>query len=326
MKTALVCGAGGFIGSHLVNRLKDEGYWVRGVDVKLPEFSNTRADDFIGGDLRDPSIALVSILDDDKKPVDEIYQLAADMGGAGYIFSGDHDADVMSNSASINLNILNACMAYKKLGLPKIFYSSSACMYPEHNQLDPNNPNCEESSAYPANPDSEYGWEKLFSERLYLAFARNYKFDVRIARFHNIFGPYGSWNNGKEKAPAAICRKVAQASNGGEIEIWGDGEQTRSFLYIDECLEGVRRLMNSDFTGPVNIGSEERVTINQLVDMVSSIAKKQLVKKHIPGPTGVRGRNSDNRLINEKIGWAPSQPLVEGLTKTFNWIDSLVNA
>lgn len=326
MKTALVCGAGGFIGSHLVNRLKDEGYWVRGVDVKLPEFNNTRADDFIGGDLRDPSISLVSVLDDDKKPVDEIYQLAADMGGAGYIFSGDHDADVMSNSALINLNILNACMMYKKLGLPKIFYSSSACMYPEHNQLDPNNPNCEESSAYPANPDSEYGWEKLFSERLYLAFARNYKLDVRIARFHNVFGPYGSWNNGKEKAPAAICRKVAQAANGGEIEIWGDGEQTRSFLYIDECLEGVRRFMNSDFTGPVNIGSEERVTINQLVDMASNIAKKQLIKKHIPGPTGVRGRNSDNRLIKEKIGWAPSLPLEDGLTKTYNWIDSLVNA
>jgi len=327
MKYALVCGAGGFIGNHLVNRLKEKGYWVRGVDLKSPEYSNTQADDFIVGDLRDRQIVKDSlyVLKDSNTNskeiyVDEIYQLAADMGGAGYIFTGEHDADVMHNSASINLNVVDLAA---KFNVKKVFYSSSACMYPEHNQLDPNNPNCEESSAYPANPDSEYGWEKLFSERLYLAYKRNYGLDVKIARFHNIFGPLGSWNNGKEKAPAAICRKVAQAVNGGEIEIWGDGEQTRSFLYIDECLDGVIKLMESNFEGPVNIGSEEKVSINQLVDIVSKIAGKSLVKKHIKGPTGVRGRNSDNKLIKEKLGWAPSQPLEIGLSKTYSWIEKM---
>lgn len=332
MKSALVCGAGGFIGNHLVTRLKKEGYWVRGVDIKWPEFSKSDADEFVIADLRDEESVKKSLVANQEfyypipekfyEPVDEVYQLAADMGGAGYIFSGDHDADVMHNSASINLHVAEHT---KRLGIKKIFYSSSACMYPEHNQLDPNNPNCEESSAYPANPDSEYGWEKLFSERLYLAYNRNYNLNVRIARFHNIFGPLGSWNNGKEKAPAAICRKVAQANDGDEIEIWGDGNQTRSFLYVDECVEGVLRLMDSNFLGPVNIGSEERVTINQLVDIVSEIAGKKLSKKHITGPTGVRGRNSDNKLIREKLNWAPSQPLKTGLEKTYNWINEQVH-
>jgi nucleoside-diphosphate-sugar epimerase len=328
MKYALVCGAGGFIGNHLVNKLKDLGYWVRGVDLKSPEFSSTNADDFIVGDLRDRQIVKDSlyVLKDSNTNskeiyVDEIYQLAADMGGAGYIFTGDHDADVMHNSASINLNVVDLATKFK---VKKLFYSSSACMYPEHNQLDPDNPNCEESSAYPANPDSEYGWEKLFSERLYLAYKRNYGLNVKIARFHNIFGPLGSWNNGKEKAPAAICRKVAQAVDGGEIEIWGDGNQTRSFLYVDECLDGIIKLMESNFEGPVNIGSEEKVSINQLVDIVSKIAGKTLIKKHIKGPTGVRGRNSDNKLIKEKIGWAPSQPLEIGLSKTYAWINRMI--
>jgi len=318
MKTAVVLGAGGFIGGHLVNRLKSEGYYVKGVDIKSPEFGKTDADEFELADLRDPRKAKTAVYTKSQWNVaEEIYQLAADMGGAGYIFSKEHDADVMHNSASINLNILEAI---KGSTCKKIFYSSSACMYPEHNQLDPNNPNCAEDSAYPANPDSEYGWEKLFSERLYLAYARNYGVNVRIARFHNIYGPKGSWNNGKEKAPAAICRKVATAENGGEIEIWGDGEQTRSFLYIDECLEGVRRLMESDWTGPVNIGSDEMVTINQLVDIACEVAGKELIKKHIPGPLGVRGRNSDNRLIEEKLGWRPNAPLKDGITKTYNWI------
>jgi len=323
MKTALVCGAGGFIGNHLVSRLKSQGYFVRGVDIKEPEFSKTEADEFFVLDLRDRASVHRAMNQriKDITPFDEVYQLAADMGGAGYIFSGEHDADVMHNSATINLNVLDEAIHN---GTSKIFYSSSACMYPEHNQLDPNNPNCEESSAYPANPDSEYGWEKLFSERLYLAYNRNYKVNVRVARFHNIFGPKGSWNNGKEKAPAAICRKVAEAKDGGEIEIWGDGEQTRSFLYVDECLEAVERLMKSDFLGPVNIGSEEMVTINRLVDIVSEIAGKKLIKKHIPGPLGVRGRNSDNKLIKEKLGWAPSQPLVDGLAKTYAWISEQV--
>ena len=323
MKTALVCGAGGFIGNHLVSRLKSQGYFVRGVDIKEPEFSKTDADEFFVSDLRDRASVRRAMNQriKDITPFDEVYQLAADMGGAGYIFSGEHDADVMHNSATINLNVLDEAM---HSGTRKIFYSSSACMYPEHNQLDPNNPNCEESSAYPANPDSEYGWEKLFSERLYLAYNRNYRVDVRVARFHNIFGTKGSWNNGKEKAPAAICRKVAEATDGGEIEIWGDGEQTRSFLYVDECLEAVERLMKSDFLGPVNIGSEEMVTINRLVDIVSEIAGKKLIKKHIPGPLGVRGRNSDNKLIQEKLGWAPSQPLVDGLAKTYAWISEQV--
>jgi nucleoside-diphosphate-sugar epimerase len=250
---------------------------------------------------------------------DEVYQLAADMGGAGYIFTGDNDANVMHNSATINLNVVNECIKNK---IKKVFYSSSACMYPEHNQLDPENPNCEESSAYPANPDSEYGWEKLFSERLYLAYARNYGLDVRIARFHNIFGPQGTWIGGKEKAPAAICRKVADSLMDEEIEIWGDGKQTRSFLYIDECIEGIRRLMDSEFTGPVNIGSDQMISINDLTKLVIKIAGKRAGIKNISGPTGVRGRTSDNTLIKEKLGWAPSQPLEVGLEKTYKWIQS----
>jgi nucleoside-diphosphate-sugar epimerase len=314
LKRALVCGAGGFIGSHLVKRLKREGYWVRGVDLKYPEFSETAADDFIIGDLRD-QIICKSITDDIR--FDEVYQLAADMGGAGYIFTGEHDADVMHNSATINLNMLDAC--YKR-NIRKIFYSSSACIYPEYNQMDPDNPKCSEDSAYPAAPDSEYGWEKLFSERLYLSYLRNYGIEVHIARFHNIFGPEGTWTGGREKAPAAICRKVAVAPDGGEIELWGDGKQTRSFLYIDECLEAVRRLMGSDFSGPVNIGSEEMVTINQLAQIVIDIAGKKLRIKHVPGPLGVRGRNSDNRLIREKLGWDYKMTLKEGLEKTYKWI------
>ena len=321
MKTALVCGGGGFIGNHLVNKLKSLGYWVRGADLKIPEYSPTQADDFVVGDLRDGNIVKDCLNVSGNIYVDEVYQLAADMGGAGYIFTGEHDADVMHNSASINLNVVDLCV---KHNVKKIFYSSSACMYPEHNQLDPNNPNCEESSAYPANPDSEYGWEKLFSERLYLAYKRNYGLDVKIARFHNIFGPLGSWCNGKEKAPAAICRKVAEANDGGEIEIWGDGEQTRSFLYVDECVDGILKLMDSDFEGPVNIGSEEKVTINTLVDMASDIAGKKLTKKHIKGPTGVRGRNSDNKLIKAKLNWAPELPLVRGLEITYKWIEQQV--
>ncbi len=314
---ALVCGAGGFIGSHLVRRLKAEGYWVRGVDLKYPEFSKTAADDFVIGDLRDDDVCKM-VLD---RPFDEVYQLAADMGGAGYIFTGEHDADVMHNSATINLNMASYGV---KAGIKKIFYSSSACIYPEYNQRDPDNPKCSEESAYPAHPDSEYGWEKLFSERLYLSYKRNYNLDVHIARFHNIFGPEGTWKGGREKAPAAICRKVAEAEDGGEIEIWGDGKQTRSFLYIDECLEGVRRLMNSNFSGPVNIGSEEMVTIDRMAEIVTKIAGKKLTFKHIPGPQGVRGRNSDNRLIKEKLGWVPSQPLEEGLRKTYKWIEEQV--
>jgi GDP-D-mannose 3', 5'-epimerase len=317
MKVALVCGAGGFIGSHLVKKLKSEGFWVKGIDLKYPEYSKSSADEFIIGDLRDPAVCQKAL----DKPYDEVYQLAADMGGAGYIFSGEHDADVMHNSATINLNIGYYGI---KASIKKIFYSSSACIYPEYNQMDPDNPKCSEVSAYPAAPDSEYGWEKLFSERMYLAFHRNYKLNVRIARFHNIFGPEGSWNNGKEKSPAAICRKVAETDVGGAIEIWGDGNQTRSFLYIDECLEAVRRLMNSDFIGPVNIGSEEMVTINKLAELVMSIAGKTLSIKHISGPLGVRGRNSDNALIREKLGWAPSQPLRKGLEKTYHWIEEQV--
>jgi len=314
-KIAVVCGAGGFIGGHLVNRLRSEGYWVRGIDLKENEYGNNHADDFIIGDLRDP-VVCDSLFDTE---VDEVYQLAADMGGAGYIFTGEHDAQVMHNSATINLNMVEAS---RKHNVKKIFYSSSACMYPEYNQLDPDNPKCSEESAYPAAPDSEYGWEKLFSERLYLAYNRNYKMEVRIARFHNIYGPNGTWRGGREKAPAAICRKVGEAENGGEIEVWGDGKQTRSFLYIDECLEAIRRLVKSEFTGPVNVGSEEMISINDLVKMVARISNKVIRIKNIPGPTGVRGRNSDNRLIKEKLGWAPSRPLEEGMTKTYDWISS----
>lgn len=313
MKKALVCGAGGFIGSHLVKQLKKEGYWVKGVDLKFPEFSKTLADDFIICDLRDPANCREAV----DQRFDEVYQLAADMGGAGFIFTGHNDASIMHNSAMINLNMLETC--YKR-NIKRIFYSSSACMYPEHNQIDPENPNCAEESAYPANPDSEYGWEKLFSERLYLAFHRNYGMESRIARFHNIFGPEGTWEGGREKAPAAICRKVAESGESGTIEIWGDGLQTRSFLYIDECVQGIRRLMQSNWTGPVNIGSEEKVTINQLVEMASNIAGKKVAIRHIPGPQGVRGRNSDNRLIQEKLGWKPSQPLAVGLAATYQWI------
>ncbi len=312
-KTALVCGAGGFIGSHLAKKLKKEGFWVRGVDLKYPEFGDSAANDFVIGDLRDQTV-VQNILD---RPFDEVYQLAADMGGAGYIFTGEHDADVMHNSAQINLN-----MAYYgvKAGIKKIFYSSSACIYPEYNQMDPDNPKCSEDSAYPAAPDSEYGWEKLFSERLFLSYQRNYGLDVNIARFHNIFGPEGTWTGGREKAPAAMCRKVAETQDNSQIEMWGDGKQTRSFLYIDECLEGMRRLMDSDFTGPVNIGSEEMVTINQLAELAMDIADKHLTIKHIPGPLGVRGRNSDNNLIGEKLDWKPSVPLRDGMVKTYNWI------
>lgn len=320
MKKALVCGAGGFIGGHLVKRLKDEGYWVRGVDLKHHEFQKTAADDFIIGDLRSQKVCeeITNIA------YDEIYQLAADMGGAGYIFTGEHDADVMHNSATINLNMAKRA---QMTGVGKIFYSSSACMYPAHNQEDPENPLCSEDSAYPAAPDSEYGWEKLFSERLYLSFYRNYGLEVRIARFHNIFGPKGTWEGGKEKAPAAFCRKVASTPNGGTIEVWGDGNQTRSFLYIDECLEGVRRLMQSNFVGPVNIGSEEMVSINQLAAIVAEIAGKKISLNHIPGPLGVRGRNSDNRLILEKLGWAPSlNGLRPGLETTYAWINAQIQS
>jgi len=319
MKKALVCGAGGFIGSHLVKRLKKEGYWVRGVDLKYPEFAETEADDFVIGDLRDPYFVRYVI---DMK-FDEVYQLAADMGGAGFVFTGDNDADIMHNSALINLNVLDAC--YKR-NIKRIFYSSSACIYPKYNQEDPENPKCSEDSAYPAMPDSEYGWEKLFSERLYLAYHRNYGMEVRIARYHNIFGPEGTWRGGREKAPAALCRKVAVAKLTGldYIEVWGDGKQTRSFLYIDECIEGTLRLMHSNFTGPVNIGSEEMVTIDQLAEMIMDIAGVKLKIEHVPGPQGVRGRNSDNRLIYEKLGWKPTMPLRKGLEITYRWIEDQV--
>jgi GDP-D-mannose 3', 5'-epimerase len=312
----LVTGAGGFIGSHLVRRLKSEGFWVRGADLKYPEFSESVADEFIIGDLRDKAVVTRVV-----QNIDGVYQLAADMGGAGYIFTGEHDACVMHNSATINLNVVEAG---RKADVERFFYSSSACIYPEYNQKDPDKPICSEGSAYPAAPDSEYGWEKLFSERLYLAYSRNYGIEVHIARLHNIFGAEGTWQGGREKAPAAICRKVAEAPEGSEIEIWGDGKQTRSFLYIDECIEGIRRLMESSFAGPVNIGSEEVVTINGLTDMVMTIANKRLRIKHIPGPLGVRGRNSDNRLIAEKLGWCPSQPLHEGLSATYSWIEKQV--
>jgi nucleoside-diphosphate-sugar epimerase len=311
MKKALVCGGGGFIGGHLVKKLKGEGFWVRSVDLKQNEYSHGSADEFIQGDLRDPRFC-EEILD---QPFDEVYQLAADMGGAGYIFTGENDANVMHNSATINLNLAHQAA---KIGAKKIFYSSSACMYPERNQLDPENPNCAEESAYPAAPDSEYGWEKLFSERLFLAFQRNYGLNVRIARFHNIFGIEGTWAGGKEKAPAAVCRKVAEAPDGGSIEIWGDGLQTRSFLYVDECLEGIRKLMDSDFSGPV------KISINNLAKMAIEISGKSLIINNIPGPTGVRGRNSDNTLIQEKLSWKPTIPLQKGIERTYHWINEQV--
>ncbi|MDW8280032.1 MAG: NAD-dependent epimerase/dehydratase family protein [bacterium] len=319
MKKALICGAGGFIGHHLVRRLKNENYWVRGVDLKYPEFSpKDEADDFIIGDLRDPN-TWEKILDID---FDEVYQLAADMGGAGFVFTGENDADIMHNSALINLNCLYYLKEKKFKG--KVFYSSSACIYPEYKQINTNNPGLKEEDAYPAGPDSEYGWEKLFSERMYLAFNRNYGINVRIARFHNIFGPEGTYKGGREKAPAALCRKVAIANDGEEIEIWGDGEQTRSFLYIDECLEGIKRLMQSDFLGPVNIGSDEIISINNLAKMIIEISGKNLKIKHIPGPLGVRGRNSDNTLIYAKLGWKPNYPLRKGIEMTYRWIENQI--
>ena len=349
-KTALVLGAGGFIGSHMVKRLRSEGYWVRGVDLHYPEFSSTQAHEFVTGDLRDVdfvrkvlefkgeqgnyhhSVPYQYIL-----PFHEIYQFAADMGGAGFVFTGENDAEIMHNSCTINLNVLEEQRKLNetfdgvkkewtqanrpKVGYKtKIFYSGSACMYPEYNQLDPDNPDCRESSAYPAAPDSEYGWEKLFSERLYLAYSRNHGIPVCIARYHNIFGPEGTWFGGREKAPAAICRKVAYADKEDTIEVWGDGKQTRSFLFIDECIEATYRLMQSDFIGPVNIGSEEMVTINQLVDTAAKVAGKKIEKNHIEGPLGVRGRNSNNDLIREKLGWDYEQTLEEGIRKTYNWI------
>jgi nucleoside-diphosphate-sugar epimerase len=311
-KYALVCGGGGFIGSHLVKKLKSEGFWVRAVDLKYPDFSASPADDFVIGDLRNQEVC-EKLFD---RKFDEVYQLAADMGGAGYIFTGDHDADVMHNSALINLNIVERCHRY---GVGRVFYSSSACMYPEHNQLDPNNPICTEESAYPANPDSEYGWEKLFSERLYLSWERNYGLPVRIARFHNIFGPEGTWRGGKEKAPAAMCRKVAENTN-GEIEVWGDGKQTRSFLYIDDCVNMILRLTRSNWTGPVNIGSEEMISINDLAKMVIGISNKNISVKNIAGPEGVRGRNSDQRLYNTKLGNYIPITLEEGMNRTYRWV------
>ncbi len=327
-KKAIVMGAGGFIGSHMVKRLKEEGYYVKGVDLKEPDFSPSEADDFIIGDLRDPH--LVSKIIDTN--YDEIYQFAADMGGAGYIFTGENDANVMHNSAVINLNVAHECV---KKDVKKVFYSSSACMYPAYNQEDPDNPKCNEDSAYPAMPDSEYGWEKLFSERLYFAFHRNYKLNVRVARFHNIFGPEGTWDGGKEKAPAAMCRKAALAEQNGSIEVWGDGKQTRSFLFIDECIEAVRRLMNSNFMGPVNIGSEEMISINDFAQMAIDISSKNISIYNIEGkdfedkygfpcPVGVKGRNSDNKLFKEKVGWAPNQPLIDGMKKTYEWINQQI--
>ena len=341
VKKALVLGAGGFIGSHMVKRLRDDGYWVRGVDVKMPEFSETAANEFVCGDLTDKSFVERCLeYKGDRgnfynsvpyryiQPFDEIYQFAADMGGAGYIFTGEHDADVMHNSISINLNVLDAQKNMnEKMGKnnTKIFYSSSACAYPEHNQLDPDNPDCREESAYPAAPDSEYGWEKLFSERLYFAYHRNYGIPVRVARYHNIFGPEGTWNGGREKAPAAICRKVAYLpEEGGAIEVWGDGLQTRSFLFVSECVEATRRLMDSEVMGPVNIGSEEMVTINELVDTAARVSGKEVQKIHIDGPTGVRGRNSNNDLIRENLDWDYTMTLEEGITQTYNWINEQV--
>jgi nucleoside-diphosphate-sugar epimerase len=319
-RTALVCGAGGFIGSHLAKRLKQEGFWVRGVDLKIPEFGKTACDDFVIGDLRDPLVCQkVVCLPQPDNSFDEVYQLAADMGGMGYISC--HDAEIMHNSALININMVEAC---RQANVKRVFYSSSACIYPEYNQLDPNNPKCTESSAYPAAPDTEYGWEKLFSERLYHAYAKDYGMEVRIARFHNVFGPEGTWTGGKEKAPAALCRKIAEACPGDIIQVWGKGDQTRSFLYIDECVEGIRRLMNSDVTEVLNIGSDEMISINDLVHLIAKISGKDITIENIKGPEGVRGRNSDNTLIKIRLGWAPSATLEEGLRKTYPWVSEQV--
>ena len=331
MKKIIVLGGGGFIGGHLAKRLKEEGHYVRICDIKNHEYFEhwQICNEFILGDLTDPKTVELVIAEG----FDEVYQLAADMGGAGYIFTGQNDANVMQNSALINLNVAKEAVAKK---IKKLFYSSSACIYPENNQLDPDNPNCEESSAYPANPDSEYGWEKLFSERLYKAFSRNYNLNVRIARFHNIFGPQGTWKGGKEKAPAAMLRKAVETPDGGEIEVWGDGQQTRSFLYVDECVDAVLSLMESEFTGPVNIGSEEKVTINQLAQMAIDISGKNITIKNLYGeeffnkygfkcPLGVRGRNSDNTLFRKELGWEVSNPLIDGMTKTFGWIHEVYN-
>jgi nucleoside-diphosphate-sugar epimerase len=342
-KTALVLGAGGFIGSHMVKRLRSEGYWVRGVDLKYPEFSLSEANEFVQGDLKDVNFVerviqfkgyrgnfYHFVASQYLDTFDEIYQFAADMGGAGYVFSGENDADIMHNSATINLNVLESVRQFndfKGVNKTKIFYSSSACMYPEHNQLNPDNPDCSEESAYPAAPDSEYGWEKLFSERLFFAYHRNYGIDIRVARYHNIFGPEGTWEGGREKSPAAICRKVAYLpEEGGTIEVWGDGLQTRSFLYIDECIEATRRMMESDFIGPVNIGSEEMVTINQLVETAARVSGKVVQKTYIDGPLGVRGRNSNNDLIRKELGWDYSQSLEEGIGKTYNWIKEQIKS
>lgn len=320
-KTALICGAGGFIGSHLAKHLKQEGYWVRGVDLKYPEFCKTACDDFIIGDLRNPHVCQkIMTLDNNDVSFDEVYQLAADMGGMGYISS--HDAAIMHNSGLININMVEACRVAKA---KKIFYASSACVYPEYNQLDPQNPTCTESSVYPAAPDTEYGWEKLFSERIYRAYAKDYGMNVRIARFHNIFGPEGTWTGGKEKAPAALCRKLAEAQDGDTISVWGKGDQTRSFLFIAECIEGIRRLMNSDLEDIVNIGSDEMISINDLTRLIAKISGKNIMVVNVPGPEGVRGRNSDNDFIKSKLGWAPSSRLEEGLKKTYPWILEQVN-
>ena len=339
-KKALVLGAGGFIGNHMVTKLKEKGYWVRGVDLKMPEFSKSKADEFVLENLTD--ITRVKKVLEFKgwqgnyyneipykmiEPFDEIYQFAADMGGAGFVFTGENDADLMHNSVSINVNVLKCQHDYNqkyKVNKTKIFYSSSACMYPEHNQLDPNNPDCREESAYPANPDSEYGWEKLFSERLYLAYNRNHNIPIRIARYHNIFGEQGTWQGGREKAPAAICRKVANCPDNGTIDVWGDGEQTRSFLHVEECVDATFKLMQSDFQEPINIGSEEMVTINQLVDVTAKVAGKVINKNHIEGPLGVRGRNSNNDLIREKLGWDYKMTLEEGIKRTYEWVSSQI--